>query len=263
VTEKTDIFHEINSNIAEGKPFVLATIVQTVGSSPRQTGARMLVYPDGSIYGTIGGGKFEKLVIDDSVDLFKSDSTSEFKRYKFTGEGSDSTGMSCGGEARVLLEKFGKPKRLVIFGGGHVGRDLVKVARGLDFSITVVDDRKEILEQYSAGIEKFLADPEYSSDIPELDENCYVVIVTRGHNTDRNVLEKIIQRNCAYIGMIGSQKKVAKVFGSLKKAGISEKKLSAVKAPVGLDIGAEGPYEIAVSIAAELVAAVKGKMTKS
>ncbi len=262
MTETADIFNQINRNIVEGKPFALATIVQTAGSAPRQVGARMLVYPDGSIYGTIGGGKFEKLVIDDCVSLLRGEQETELKKYKFTGEGSDSTGMSCGGEAEVFMEKFGKPKRLVIFGGGHVGRDLVKVARSLDFSITVVDDREDILKGYDTGITTVLTDDEYLADFPALDENCYVVIVTRSHNSDRNVLEKVLSYECAYVGMIGSQKKVARVFESLKKAGISEKKLSVVHAPVGLDIGAEGPYEIAVSIAAELIAAWKGKISK-
>ncbi|UCE67586.1 MAG: XdhC family protein, partial [Candidatus Zixiibacteriota bacterium] len=158
MTETSDIFKEINCKIAAGKPFVLATIVQTAGSSPRRPGARMLVYPDGSIYGTIGGGKFEKLVIDDGVGLLNGNQETRLKIYKFTGEGSDSTGMSCGGEAKVFMEKYGKPKRLVIFGGGHVGRDLVKVAKDLDFSITVVDDRKDILESYDPGIKTVLTD---------------------------------------------------------------------------------------------------------
>lgn len=261
MTETTDIFSQIYRNVEEGKPFALATIVQTAGSVPRQVGARMLVYPDGSFYGTIGGGKFEKLVIDDCMSLLQGDQETELKKYKFTGEGSDSTGMSCGGEAKVFMEKFGKPKRLVVFGGGHVGRDLVKVMRDLDFSITVVDDREDILKDYDTGITTVLTDDEYLAYFPTLDENCYVVIVTRSHSTDRNVLEKVLGYECAYVGMIGSQKKVAKIFESLKKAGIGEKKLSGVHAPVGLDIGGEGPYEIAISIAAELIAAWKGKIS--
>ena len=260
MNETNDIFSLITRNISEGKPFVLATIVQTAGSSPRHTGARMLIYPDGSISGTIGGGKFEKMVIEDSVKLLDDDQQTLFKNYKFTGDAPDSTGMTCGGEAKVFMEKFGKPRRLIVFGGGHIGRDLVKIARDLDFSITVVDDREDILGQYDSGIAAIHTDSEYSQGFPELDKDCYVVIVTRGHNCDRNVLAKVIQYDCAYIGMIGSKQKVAKVYGSLKDAGIDESRLSAVHAPVGLDIGAEGPYEIAVSIAAELIAAAKKKL---
>jgi len=262
MSEKTGIFEEINRNLAAGKPFVLATIIQTAGSSPRQTGAKMLVYPDGSIFGTIGGGNFENLVIKDGVNLFGNKESTLLKKYSFSREGSDSTGMCCGGEAKVYMEKFGASKRLVIFGGGHVGRDIVKVCRNLDFSITVVDDRPEILDGYDSGIDTIQTDNRYSENFPALDGNCYVVIVTRSHDFDRIVLEQVLQSDCAYVGMIGSRKKISKVFQSLRDNGISEEKLSKVLAPVGLDIGGEGPYEIAISIAAELIAAVKGKLAQ-
>jgi xanthine dehydrogenase accessory factor len=260
MSEKENIFNEINRNLSQGKPFVAATIIQTAGSSPRRTGARMLVYPDGSIFGTIGGGNFEKLVIDDCLRLFHEKKETDLKKYSFSREGDDATGMCCGGEAKVFMEKFGEPKRLVIFGGGHVGRDIVKVCRGLDFSITVIDDRREILDSYDPGIERIHTDKEYRDNIPALDQNCYVVIVTRSHDCDRIILEKVMKYECAYVGMIGSQKKVSRVFHAMREKGISEEKLSAVRAPVGLDIGGEGPYEIAVSIAAELIAAARGTL---
>lgn len=262
MSEQESIFKEINRNLVAGKPFVLATIIQTAGSSPRRTGAKMLVYPDGSIFGTIGGGNFENLVIKDCVDLIGKNNNGLLKKYTFSRQGSESTGMCCGGEAKVYMEKFGKPKRLVIFGGGHVGRDIVKVSLDLDFSITVIDDRKDILQGYDSGIETVLTDERYLDNLPALDENCYVVIVTRSHDSDRAVLEQVLKSDCAYVGMIGSQKKISKVFQSLRDNGISEEKLSKVLAPVGLDIGGEGPYEIAISISAELIAAVKGKLAQ-
>jgi xanthine dehydrogenase accessory factor len=262
MSEKTGIFEEISRNFAAGKPFVMATIIQTAGSSPRRTGAKMLVYPGGSIFGTIGGGNFEKLVIDDCLGLFSGNNQTDLKKYSFSRDGKEATGMCCGGEAKVFMEKFGKPRRLVIFGGGHVGRDIVKVSRDLDFSVTIVDDRKEILESYDSGIETIHTDEQYNDNFPALDGNCYVVIVTRSHDTDRIVLEQVLKSDCAYVGMIGSQKKISKVFQSLRDNGVSEEKISKVRAPVGLDIGGEGPYEIAISIAAELIAAVKGKLAQ-
>jgi len=200
MTGTADIYSEINRNIAEGKPFAIATIVQTAGSSPRRAGARMLVYPDGSIYGTIGGGKFEKLVIDDCVSLLNANQETQLKKYGFSGDGSDSTSMSCGGEAKVFMEKYGKPKRLIIFGGGHVGMELAKIAKGLDFSITVIDDRQDILGEYKSGVKTILTNEDYLETFPSLDENCYVVVVTRSHNCDRTVLEKVLHYKCAYIG---------------------------------------------------------------
>jgi xanthine dehydrogenase accessory factor len=257
-----DIFKEINDKIAAGEPFVLATIVKTVGSSPRRVGARMLVFPDGSISGTIGGGIFEKLVIDDCLGMLKDGRNHLLKNYRFTEEGPEATGMHCGGEAEVFMETNGNLDRLLIFGGGHVGRDLVRVASGLNFRITVVDDRPEMLEQYKLPVETILTDPDYNENFPNIDSNCHVVIVTHGHKCDQAVLRKIVDKGPAYMGMIGSKAKVARTFSALKKEGIKEAQLKRVHAPVGLDIGAEGPYEIAISIAAELIA-VKKKLKKS
>lgn len=248
--------------MAAGEPFVLATIVRTVGSSPRQVGAKMLVFPDGSISGTIGGGIFEKLVIDDCLGMLKDHRSHLLKNYRFTEEGPDATGMHCGGEAEVFMEANGNLDRLIIFGGGHVGRDLVRVASGLNFRITVVDDRPEILGQYKTPVETVLTDPEYNESFPKIDANCYIVIVTHGHKCDQSVLGKVADKNPAYAGMIGSKAKVARTLSALKKSGIKEAHLRRVHAPVGLDIGAEGPYEIAISIAAELIA-VKKKLKKS
>lgn len=250
-----DIYKEISKNLLEGKTFVLATIVQTAGSSPRQTGAKMIVYPDRSIFGTIGGGNFEKLVMDDCIKLFTENKSNILKKYTFAQQGPGATGMCCGGEAKVYMELHGLPKRLIIFGGGHVGKDIVKLALNLDFKITVIDDRREILDSYSHDVETVLTDENYAENFPELDHDSYVVIVTRSHQVDRLVIEKVLSYDCSYVGMIGSQNKVSKMFSSLKEAGINDDRISDVCAPIGLDIGAEGPFEIAVSIIAELIAA--------
>lgn len=253
-----DIFEEIYNRKKAGQSFVLATIITTAGASPRAPGARMLVYPDGKISGTIGGGAFEKLVIEDCLSLLASDKTHLFKRYSFTETGSDATGMSCGGEAEVFMETSARPKRLIIFGGGHICRDLVKLALGSDFSITVVDDRPDILSEYHHPVTTVQTDAGYQENIPHLDADCFVVIVTRSHRNDRPVLEQVINSPSAYIGMIGSKTKIAEMYRSLENEGIDRKLLDRVHAPIGLDIKGEGPYEIAVSILAELIAVKNG-----
>ncbi len=258
-----DIFGEIEKNLSEGRTFVLATIVQTAGSSPRQAGAKMIVYPDGKIFGTIGGGNFEKLVIEDSLKLFPEKKQTELKKYTFAQQGPTATGMCCGGEARVYMELHDKPKKLVIFGGGHVGKDIAKLAGDLDFKITVIDDRQEILDGYGPEIETVLTDDSYLENFPSLDTHSYVVIVSRSHQCDRVIIEKALSYECAYIGMIGSQKKVSKMFESLKEAGVSGDLIAKVRAPIGLDIGAEGPFEIAVSIVAELIAVKRNKLSEN
>jgi xanthine dehydrogenase accessory factor len=253
-----DIFEEIYTRKKGGQAFVLATIIKTAGPSPRAPGAKMLVFPDGKIAGTIGGGAFEKLVIDDCLRLLEAGNKHLFKRYSFAETGNDATGMSCGGEAEVFIEASARLRRLIIFGGGHICRDLVKLATGSDFVVTVVDDRPDILREYSHPITTVLTDSGYQENFPDLSEDCYVVIVTHSHKADRPVLERVIKENSAYVGMIGSKAKIAEMYSSLEKSGIDRKLLERVHAPIGLDIKGEGPYEIAVSIIAELIAVKNG-----
>jgi xanthine dehydrogenase accessory factor len=248
-----DIYQEIAARQAEGKPFVLATLIRTAGSVPRDVGAKMLVFPDGSIAGTIGGGKFEKQIIEDCQALFGSKTSHLLKGYRLEDGGPETLGMFCGGEADVFMELFGKSDNLIIFGGGHVGRDLALVASGLDFKITIVDDRPEILAQYHSPVQTILTDYNYQENYPQVDSNSYVVIVTHGHRCDREVLQKVIDKGCAYIGMIGSKTKISKTYALLEEAGVDKALLQTVHSPIGLDIGAEGPYEIGVAIAAEII----------
>lgn len=253
-----DIYDEIHKRHAAGQPFVLATIIRTAGASPRKVGAKMLIFPDGTISGTIGGGNFEKLVIDDCLDLFKTGAGHLLKKYSFSKKGEGATGMSCGGEADVYMEMSAQPKKLIIFGGGHVGRELARLAAGSGFMITVVDDRPDILNDYQPPVAVIQTDPDYKDNFPVLGSDCFVVIVTRSHVIDHSLLQRILEHECAYIGMIGSKAKVAKLFANLEKSGIDRSRLDQVYAPIGLHIKGEGPYEIAVSILAELIAVKNG-----
>jgi xanthine dehydrogenase accessory factor len=253
-----DIIEELHNRRKAGLPYALATIVRTAGASPRATGAKMLVYPDGNIAGTIGGGTFEKLVIDDCLRLMESDERVLLKTYRFAESGADATGMACGGEAEVFMEAGAKPKKLIIFGGGHICRDLVRLADGSGFLISIIDDRADILSAYSQSINTIQTDAAYQKDFPALDRDCFVVIVTRSHTIDHDILKRVMEYDCGYIGMIGSRTKIAKLFASLEKSGVARKLLDRVHAPIGLNIKGEGPYEIAVSILAELIAAKHG-----
>ena len=249
-----DFLDEINLSRKAGKAFALATLVETSGHTPRKAGAKMLVYTDGSIAGTIGGGNFERQVIDDCLALLNGAGGTLLKSYLFEESGPGSTEMICGGEGKVFMEAFAKPETLVIFGGGHVCRALVNVVTGLNFRIVIVDNREEILNQYQSSIQKILTGEHYDGNWPTLDKDSYVVIVTQGHMYDEQVLGKVIKHDCSYIGMIGSKKKIAHTFASLEKQGIAREQLAKVHSPIGLDIGAEGPQEIAIAIAAELIA---------
>lgn len=257
-----DIYEELVSLRQSGKAFVLATIVRTAGPSPRAAGAKMLVFPDGSISGTIGGGTFEKLVTDDCLELLESGERHRIKRYAFSQMGKDATGMSCGGEGEVFMEVNANPKKLYIFGGGHVCQSLVSLMADSSFLVYVVDDRPDILSTFHRPVTTMKTDSTYEKNFPELDRNSFVVIVTRSHKYDEPVLRQAIKQDCAYIGMIGSKAKIRKMFASLEDSGVDPSRLKQIHAPIGLDIKGEGPYEIAVSILAELIA-VKNQTDKN
>jgi xanthine dehydrogenase accessory factor len=254
-----DIYQEIAARRATGEPFALATLIRTAGSAPRDVGAKMLVFPDGSIAGTIGGGAFEKFVIDDCRVLLGKEETHLLKTYLLTENGVDSTGMLCGGEAEVFIEINSSPDRLLIFGGGHIGRDLAKITAGLGFRTTIIDERPDILAQYQPPVGTILTDDTYSSNFPPIDKKSYIVIVTHGHKCDKDVLKKVILQDCAYIGMIGSKAKINTTFSRLEEAGIDKSLFARVHSPIGLNIGAEGPLEIAIAIAAEIISVRSAK----
>lgn len=237
-----------------GTSFVIATIVRTSGSVPRAVGAKMLVRPDRTSTGTIGGGNFEKLVIDDSIGLFDGSDCNLLKRYRLAMTGDDAAGQCCGGEAEVFMEMNRPAQKLIIFGGGHVGGELVRLSHGLGFKVVVVDDRAEVLARLSPPVETVQIDLDYSRDLPQIDGDSYVVIVTRSHLCDRSVLKNTVGRTCPYLGMIGSRAKIAKMFKSLEEDGIDRALLQKVHTPIGLDIKAEGPVEIAIAIIAEIIA---------
>lgn len=253
-----DIYKEIATRIQQGQQFVVATIVAVKGSSPRRTGAKMLIFSDKTIIGTIGGGRFEKMVVDDAMVLFDNEAHHVKKTYRFTETGINATGMNCGGEAEVFMELLGNDVKLTIFGAGHIGCALATIATTVIKQITIVDDRQENLDNAPEHINKTLSGAEYLGNLPALDGNSYVVLVTRGHTTDLAVLSNVLKSDCRYIGMIGSKAKMVKMKSELEGDGFTQQEISKIKTPIGLDIGAEGPEEIAVAILAEIIAIKNG-----
>ena len=241
-----DTYKEIVESINLGQVFVVATIVKTTGSTPRKTGAKMLVYSDSTISGTVGGGDFERIVIDDCLKLIESNTLYLLKKYSFSLQGENATGMCCGGNVEVFMEVQKKPKRIVIFGGGHIGKEIVRIVDRSDFCLTVVDDRKEIIDLFDDSVDTKLTAVDFSGDLPKLDENCFAVILSRSHQTDCIILQSVLKSNCQYIGLIGSKAKISKMFGHLKDSGVEQNLLDKVHTPIGLDINAESPFEIAV-----------------
>jgi xanthine dehydrogenase accessory factor len=240
-----------------GRRAALATIVRASGSTPRTVGARMLVRPDRSSIGTIGGGAFEAMVIADAAELLGNPEPAPVvKRYTFTEHGEDALGMACGGTAEVLIEASGRGARLVIFGAGHVGLALARLASTVGFAPEIVDDRPEFCEQARRAKtgEVFPCDAEYVTGVPAIDAACYVAVVTRCHRTDRLALKRVVGQPLRYLGLIGSRRKKAVIFAQLvNEDGVGPADLERVRCPIGLPLGGETPEEIAVSIVAELI----------
>jgi len=250
----TDIYQEIVRLKAEGEEAALVTIVSATGSTPREEGAKMLVKADGSILGTIGGGSLEAQVIEEAIRVIRQGKPKRL-HIGLTAREVEEEGMLCGGELEVFIEPILTPPTLYLFGGGHISLPLAKVGKLLGFKIAVIDDRAEF-----ANADRFpeadviLAD-DFTKTFPKLkiDKSSYIVIVTRGHQYDDMVLEWAVGTKAKYIGMIGSKAKTKAIFSHLLAKGIAKEQLDRVHAPIGLEIHAQTPEEIAVSILAEIV----------
>ena len=238
---------------------VVATVIDTKGSTPRKKGAKMLIRPDGTSLGTVGGGKFEALVINAAMDCL---STNELliKTFPLHELGEESFGAICGGEITVLLEPHVMKQRLLISGAGHCGQALAKLARDCGWPVTVFDERKELFTapfyRDVTGSMQYITEPDALAGFPLRNDDC-VVLVSRGHPEDRAALKALLTRNplpeLAYLGMIGSDRKVSMVMKDMEAEGIPKQALDKVYAPIGLRIGSESPAEIAVSIMAEIL----------
>ena len=249
-----DLFEEIVRMRRAGQRGALATIVHTNGSIPSYESSRMLVREDGSIAGTIGGGCVEADVWAAAKEVMHKESPRKMI-FNLNNEASYDNGLICGGTLEVFVEPVLPQPILHIFGGGHVSMALAKAANAAGFGIIVVDDREQF-----ANAQRFPMAQEivasYEAAFASLNPNSssYLVIVTRGHRDDMRVLAWAVRTQARYIGMIGSKRKVLSTYKALEGDGFRPEEFERVYAPMGLEIGALSPEEIAVSITAELVA---------
>jgi len=257
-----DIFEEIVRVRKERAAAALATVVDGETGSPGKTGFRMLIYLDGKILGTVGGGLLEAKVREEALRCI-SDKKLRLVEFTLDDKSAESIGVLCGGKVKIFLEPIQGTSTIYVFGGGHIAVPLVQFAKALEFAVVVVDDRHEF-----ANKDRFpLADEVKFGDFTELTrsidfhESDCVVIITHAHDHDETVLKECLskQKLPRYIGMIGSRDKVAATLSHLKEQGVSNNLIATVKAPIGLDIGAKTPAEIALSIMAEVVAVRYGK----
>jgi len=249
-----DLFEEIVRMRRAGQRGALATIVHTNGSIPSYESSRMLVHEDGSIAGTIGGGCVEADVWAAAKEVMYKESPRKMV-FNLNNEASYDNGLICGGTLEVFVEPILPQPILHIFGGGHISMALARCASTAGFGIVVIDDREQFanIERFPMAQEIFTS---YEKAFAELrpKASSYLVIVTRGHRDDMRVLAWAARTEARYIGMIGSKRKVLSTYKALEAEGFRPEEFERVYAPMGLEIGALSPEEIAVSITAELVA---------
>jgi xanthine dehydrogenase accessory factor len=256
-----DIFEEIARIKRERLIAALATVVSGETGVPGKTGFRMLVYPDGKILGTVGGGLLEAKVRQEALRCIQEKMSRLLKlELDQTALG---IGILCGGKAEVFVEPILPVSSIFIFGGGHIASPLAQFAKALEFAVVVIDDREEFAsrDRFPTADEVKPGDFSNITKSLEFHSNDCVVIITHGHQHDEAVLKECLSKKNrpGYIGMIGSKAKVSTVFSRLKQQGVSEELLASVNAPIGLDIGAKSPAEIAISIMAEIVAHKYGR----
>ncbi len=246
-----DIYEEIVRLKKEGRASALSTIVQCIGSSPQKEGAKMLVRDDGSIVGTMGGGCLEAEVIQASVMTIRDGSprTIPFELTERHG------GLVCGGKVLVYIEPISPEPRLVILGAGHIGKALASIAKFAGFRTMVVDDREEFANRENIPDADEIVIQEFGNAFSRIfiDERTYIVVATRGHNHDLEALKAALRTQTPYIGLLGSRRKRALLFRTLREAGFSEDDIGRVITPVGLPIGSVTPEEIAISIMAQII----------
>lgn len=251
-----DLYEEIVKLRQQGRCGAVATIVSKCGSIPSFRSAKMLVRDDGSIVGTIGGGCVEAEVWQAAREVMETEKPRTLS-FNLNQNPKEDTGLICGGTLDIFIEPVTPPATLYIFGAGHVAFSLYRVANMTGFEITVVDDREAYAsrERFPEAKEVIAEDFDKAMSRLAPKEASYIVIATRGHRDDMRVLRWAVQTPARYVGMIGSKRKTIAIFRELTREGIPASLFERVHAPVGLDIGAVTPEEIAVTITAELVAA--------
>src|SRR5579872_113978 len=249
-----DIYDEIVRLRRLGQKAAIATIVQVRGSIPSYESAKLLVREDGSMIGTIGGGCVEAEVWNASREVIETEKPKHLN-FNLGQDAEYDNGLICGGQLDVFIEPVIPPPHAFIFGAGHISKSLAKVTALAGFGVTIVDNRDSFAnrERFPEADEVFAE--EYEDVFPKLpiNELSYIVIVTRGHRDDMRVLRWAVGTDARYIAMIGSKRKVIGVIKEIEKEGIARERLERIFAPMGLEIGAVSPEEIAVSVAAEMI----------
>lgn len=247
-------FEAQNDLVESGEPFVAVTVVDTLGSTPQDRGAKMLVTAAGRVFGTVGGGKVEARAIGEAQGMLADHSAPKTRFHQWSLE--KDIGMTCGGIVRVYFEAFNVTRwNIVVFGAGHVSNALMDVLGKLDCRVTCIDPREEWLSRLpeSPKLTRVLS-TDMPSEVAKIPEGSFVLLMTMGHTTDKPILIEILRtRQFPYLGVIGSNAKAKRLRQDVLAAGLPEEMTKAFFCPVGLDLGSNHPHEIAISVAAQML----------
>lgn len=259
-----EVFAALSQALDRGDEVALVTITSSTGSTPQRVGAKMLVYADGRTVGTIGGGCYEDDAFWKAREAIRQ-RRPQSVRYELTDDFAEESGLICGGQMDVFIEPVEPSPDVFIFGAGHVGSSLARLAHATGFRVHVVDDREKFAnaERFPDGVDVIVDDLPAWLAAHTLPATSYAVVVTRGHRHDLDALRALVSKPLRYVGLIGSRAKVRRIYDALSGEGLTLDQLGIVHAPIGLDIGAVTPEEIAVSILAELIAVRHGKSASS
>lgn len=258
------MFRKIIEELDNNRPVALVTIVAKIGSAPREPGTKMLVLHNGDTIGTIGGGVFERQVVSEALKALREGQPKKLKyvfRRDHIPEGAVPTGLECGGEVEVFIDIIQPKPRIIVVGAGHIGKPLADLANFMGFRVVVVDENKELAskERFPYAEKIIVDDLARGLEKTGIGGNDYVVIVYGGVEEDYKALRKALELKPEYIGLLGSKRKVILFKQRLESSGVNIEELKGrVYAPVGIDIGARTPEEIALSIMAEIVGLMKG-----
>jgi len=256
-----EVFAALAAALQRGEEVALVTITASTGSTPQRVGAKMLVFADGRTVGTIGGGCYENDAFWKARESIKARRPMNVK-YELNDDFAEESGLICGGQMEVFIEPVEPEPDLYVFGAGHVGYFLGRMAHEVGFHVHMIDDREKFAnaDRFPEGVAITVEDIPAWLDTHQLPATAYAVIVTRGHRHDLDALRSLAARDMRYIGLIGSKAKVKKIYDALVEEGMPVECLGRIHAPIGLDIGAVSPEEIAISILAELIAVRRGRI---
>lgn len=254
-----EVFEAVLRAEQDGEPAALVTVIATEGSTPQKAGAKMVVYPDGRIVGTIGGGCVEAEMATRARRVIESRQP-QVADYDLTPDQAGEDGLVCGGRMQVFIEPIEGTPTLCLFGAGHVAQPLARMAKEAGFRVEVADDR---LRFANAGrfptADKIVVD-DFAAAAAQmtLGPNSYAVVVTRGHGGDAEALQAVLGRGLRFVGLLGSRPKLVHIVSALEERGVPREDLARIHCPLGVEIGAVTPEEIAVSVLAQMIAVRRG-----